>query len=487
MTLAFPMLDTAMPTPLSRQIASPDRRSAAGPTGQRAPARRWRRHHRGEGGRWVAGNKATLLENGEEFYPRVFEVIAAARSEVLVETFILFDDKVGHGLKQALLSAAANGASVDLTIDGWGSAYLPEQFSRELTEAGVRLHIFDPGKTVLTWRTNFFRRMHRKITVVDGERAFVGGINFSLDHLAEYGPQAKQDYAVELEGPIVSAIQRFAREAIRRAQPRRGWLRAVHAEVQQADSPKAGDVEAMLVTRDNHRHRTDIEAHYRAAIRLARQRVIIANAYFFPGYRLLKEMVRAARRGVDVRLLIQGQPDMPIARAAPEMLYGYLLRAGVKIYEYTERPFHGKVALVDDVWSTVGSSNLDPLSLSLNLEANVMMRDRAFNQALAERLDCLVSDRCKAVKAESLPKPGPLGMARGTIVFHFLRHFPSWAARLPSHRPSVRSIAQRSGASAGRPAGQTADQADPAAETATGPSAPPTPQPHARSTVEQTP
>jgi cardiolipin synthase len=402
-----------------------------------------RRNRGGDSGRWIAGNKATLLENGEAFYPRVFEVIAAARREVLVETFILFDDKVGHELKRVLLAAAANGASVDLTIDGWGSAYLPESFSRELTAAGVRLHVFGPGRTLFNWRTNFFRRMHRKITVVDGERAFIGGINFSLDHLAEFGPEAKQDYAVELEGPIVATLQQFARGAVRRAQPRRGWLRSIHAEVRQKGLPAVGTAEAMLVTRDNHRHRTDIEAHYRAAIRLARKRVIIANAYFFPGYRLLKEMVRAAHRGVDVRLLIQGRPDMTIAREAPALLYGYLLRAGVKIHEYTERPFHGKVALVDDVWSTVGSSNLDPLSLSLNLEANVMLRDRAFNQVLAERLDCLVSGRCRAVTADELPKPDAWGMVRSSVVFHFLRHFPRWANWLPTHRPSVQSMGAR--------------------------------------------
>ncbi len=394
---------------------------------------------RSETGRWVAGNHATLLENGEQFFPRVFEVIAAARHEVLLETFILFDDKVGHELKRVLLAAAANGASVDVTIDGWGSAFLPPAFAEELLAAGVRLHVFDPGRTILRWRTNFFRRMHRKITVVDGERAFVGGINFSLDHLAEYGAEAKQDYAIELEGPIVTTIRQFAHGALRAAQPRRGWLRSIHAQVKRRNLPAAGTAEAMLVTRDNHRHRTDIERHYRAAIRLARHRVVIANAYFFPGYRMLKELVNAARRGVEVRLVLQGRPDMPIARSAPSMLYSYLLRAGVQIHEYTERPFHGKVAIVDDIWATVGSSNLDPLSLSLNLEANVMLRDRAFNQVLAERLERLVTERCRTVAATELPAPKPWHVVRSSVVFHFLRHFPLWADWLPSHRPSLHS------------------------------------------------
>ena len=152
-------------------------------------------------GRWVEGNRFTLLENGEGFFPRVFEVIAAAEHEVLVETFILFEDKVGKELQQALLAAARRGVQVDITIDGYGSPDLSAGFISELTGAGVRVHVFDPSPRLWGYRTNVFRRMHRKIVVVDGRRAFVGGINYSADHLADFGPQAKQDYAVEVHGP----------------------------------------------------------------------------------------------------------------------------------------------------------------------------------------------------------------------------------------------------------------------------------------------
>jgi cardiolipin synthase len=396
-------------------------------------------------GRWVHGNRLRLLENGEEFYPRAFEVIAAARKEVLLETFILFDDKVGRQLNAALIQAARQGAQVDVTIDGWGSAYLPPEFVNELTEAGVRLHIFDPGHTIFSWRTNMFRRMHRKILVVDGTRAFVGGINYSADHLADFGPAAKQDYAVEIEGPIVDTIRRFARAAPRVGQPRRGWLRRRHEEAEESPLPKVGNAQVMFVTRDNRDHRTDIERHYRAAIRLARHRVTIANAYFFPGYRLLKDMRRAARRGVEVRLILQGEPDMPIVKTAASLLYDHLLRAGVKIYEYTERPLHGKVAVVDDDWSTVGSSNLDPLSLSLNLEANVMVLDRDFNRHLSERLEALIRNSCRLIEATELPHSNTWLMVRSFFVFHFLRHFPSWAGWLPRHAPKVQPVDPRSG------------------------------------------
>ena len=281
--------------------------------------------------------------------------------------------------------------------------------------------------------------MHRKIVVVDGERAFVGGINYSADHLADFGPQAKQDYAIEVEGPLVSHIHHFTRAAARNGMTSRRWLRRFALNSQLGDSPTppvAGSASAMFVTRDNRDHTNDIERHYRAAIRIARKRIVIANAYFFPGYRFLKELRRAARRGVQVDLILQGEPDMPIVKTAASMLYEHLMRAGVRIHEYCERPLHGKVAVIDDEWATVGSSNLDPLSLSLNLEANVMIRDREFNAALSQRLDHLMQHSCKEIKVGDVPF-SRFAVLRGFLVYHFLRRFPRWAASLPTHSPRV--------------------------------------------------
>jgi len=273
--------------------------------------------------------------------------------------------------------------------------------------------------------------MHRNIVVVDGSTAFVGGINFSADHLGDYGPEAKQDWAVELQGPIVDDIHRYVVAAIR---PRREDREAAAAA---STSSPAGPAEALLLVRDNHRHRADIERHYRAAIRSARKQVLIANAYFFPGYRLLRELRRAAQRGVEVHLILQGEPDMPIVKKAAELLYDHLQRDGVQVHEYCKRPLHGKVAVIDDEWSTVGSSNLDPLSLSLNLEANVVIRDRAFADCLRGRLRHLIDHECQAAR---VPRPSRWSFwpqLRSALVFHFLRRFSTWAGYLPRHAPRL--------------------------------------------------
>lgn len=385
---------------------------------------------------WVSGNRFTLLENGEEFFPRVFEVIASAEREVLLETFILYEDKVGRALHAALLQAAARGVQIDVTVDGFGSPHLSDSFVGQLIHAGVRVHVFDPVPKMFR-HLNLFRRLHRKLVVVDGRRGFIGGINFAADHLADYGPHAKQDYAVEAEGPIVARMQRFMRQAVLVGNPRRRWHLWRSPTPPLDSSPSAGDAAALFVWRDNRRHHSDIEHQYRLAMRLAQRRIVIANAYFFPGYLFLRELRRAVQRGVEVDLILQGNPDMPIVTIAASMLYPHLLRGGVRIYEFYERPLHGKVALVDEDWATVGSSNLDPLSLSLNLEANVVIRDRDFNRRLDASLQYLMQHSCKRVDVREVGCSGLWVQIRSALVFHFLRRFPAWLGWLPAHAPRL--------------------------------------------------
>jgi len=386
---------------------------------------------------WQGNNRVELLENGEEYFPRVFDAMRAAKSEILLETFIVFEDKVGAELQQILIDAARRGVRTTVSLDGFGCGELTTGYLAALSDAGVHLQMFDPAPKHLGFRTNWFRRLHRKIVVVDGLIAFIGGINFSGDHLADFGPEAKQDYAVQVQGPAVADIHHFALlQSGRPGRARFWWQRRRQRRADMAFNDHDGQVR--LVFRDNDQHHTDIEDVYLHALRQAKRRVVIANAYFFPGYRLLRELRNAARRGVEVRLILQGQPDMLVAKLAARMTYDYLLKAGVQIHEYCQRPLHGKVALVDEEWSTVGSSNLDPLSLSLNLEANVLIRDRTFNQHLFQRLEDLSHNHCKAMDPSKVPRGRIWHMTVGFLVFHFLRHFPAMAGWLPAHKPRLK-------------------------------------------------
>ncbi|EMA8651933.1 cardiolipin synthase ClsB [Cronobacter sakazakii] len=386
---------------------------------------------------WRDGNHIELLENGDQFYPAVFDAIDKARSKVILETFIWFDDNVGRQLHDVILNAAQRGVSIEVLLDGYGSPDLSDEFVGTLTSAGVMFRYYDPRPRTMGMRTNVFRRMHRKIVVIDGEVAFVGGINYSAEHMSDYGPEAKQDYAVRVEGPVVQDIYHFVLSNLGEERVSRWWQRHYQQAV---ENTTPGEAQALFVWRDNNDHRDDIERHYLKMLANAKKEVIIANAYFFPGYRLLHAMRNAARRGVKVKLIVQGEPDMPIVKVGARLLYNYLVKGGVEVYEYLRRPLHGKVALMDDHWATVGSSNLDPLSLSLNLEANLIIHDTQFNQTLRDNLTRLIHEDCKQVDESMMPKRTWWNLAKSVIVFHFLRHFPAMVGWLPAHTPKLAQV-----------------------------------------------
>jgi len=327
---------------------------------------------------FVGGNRLALLESGVTYFPALEAAIAAAEHEIFIEAYIYADDPTGRRISAALEAAARRGVAVHLLVDGFGSRHLPPLRRQSLREAGVRVQIFRPAISPLTLRRRRLRRMHRKQVSLDGRIAFVGGINITDDIDADSPAQPRFDYAVRIEGPLVGDV---------RGDMARLWVRVARTHVgarSRAIPPPppaclpAGDTSAALVVRDNVRHRTDIEEAYRAAIDAAREEILLANAYFLPGRRFRRALTDAARRGVRVVLLLQGRADHPLQRFASLALYGTLLDAGVEIYEYHKSMLHAKVAVIDFCWVTVGSSNIDPFSLLLAREANVVIEDRRF-------------------------------------------------------------------------------------------------------------
>ncbi len=218
---------------------------------------------------WRDGNRIELLENGDEFYPAVFDAIDNARSKIILETFIWFDDNVGRQLHEVILRAAQRGVSVEVLLDGYGSPDLSDEFVGTLTSAGVKFRYYDPRPRTLGMRTNVFRRMHRKIVVIDGEVAFVGGINYSAEHMSDYGPEAKQDYAVRVEGPVVQDIYQFVLRNLGEEQVSRWWQRHYQQAV---DNTMPGEAQALFIWRDNNDHRDDIERHYLKMLANAKKR-----------------------------------------------------------------------------------------------------------------------------------------------------------------------------------------------------------------------
>ncbi len=365
--------------------------------------------------RFQGGNQLELLQGGDQLFPRMCQAIAAATQEVWIATYIFHDDPAASRIADALTAAAARGVAVQVVVDGFGSiATLPRV--RKLFEgSAVQLEVFRPLDRWYAWlQPGQLRRLHQKLCVCDGATAnaaiaFVGGINLIDDrHDINHGwaDTPRLDYAVALRGPLAAAVQATARAMWARAHLLRRWreevrqlarserpmgqalalVRQLRGALQTDAAAEQQPVRAAFLVRDNLRQRRAIERSYVEAIRHAQQRVDLAVPYFYPGRMFRRALRDAAARGVQVRLLLQGKIDYRIAALAARALYAELRFRGVRIYEYTPAFLHAKVAVVDDDWATVGSSNIDPLSLLLNLEANVVVRDAGFNTALAQSL-----------------------------------------------------------------------------------------------------
>ncbi|MFT4243577.1 MAG: cardiolipin synthase ClsB [Acidovorax sp.] len=349
-------------------------------------------------------HRVRLLQGAGELFPALIEAMDAALADIQFETYIFDCTGAGASVAEALMRAARRGVRTQLVVDGVGTGPLPPEWAARLRGAGVHLRVYSPLGPLGLLLPQRWRRLHRKLCVVDGRLLFCGGINVLDDfHDPNYGVLAapRFDFAVQATGSLVTAASEtmeqlwWRMQAVRDARQRRlpqalQDLRAASAARDAAEAACAGAMRAALVLRDNVRNRSRIEKAYRRAIGAARHEVIIANAYFLPGGKLRRALVMAARRGVRVRLLLQGKYEYFMQYHAARPVYGALLEAGVEIYEYAPSFLHAKVAVIDAhgerPWATVGSSNLDPLSLLLAREANVVVEDAAFAQDLRQRL-----------------------------------------------------------------------------------------------------
>jgi cardiolipin synthase len=334
---------------------------------------------------FIPGNRVTLLRNGTQFFPALEKEIHSAQRQISLETYIYELDVIGLRITSALKDAASRGVRVCLLLDGFGCKNISEEFVEELQQAGIEVLFYRPKISPWTLKRNRLRRMHRKVTVIDGRIAFVGGINIIDDMNTPDHVPPRMDYAVRVEGPLLATINASVRRLWRRV----AWasLHRIVASRQNIAPAIAGSMRAAFVVRDNILHRHDIEDAYLAAIDGAANEIVIANAYFLPGLKFRHTLVAAARRGVRVVLLLQARVEYVLLDYASRALYDQFLAAGIEIYEYHASFMHSKVAVVDRSWATVGSSNIDPFSLLLSREANIVVDDKAFAEELRQDIE----------------------------------------------------------------------------------------------------
>ncbi len=390
------------------------------------------------------GHQIKLLQGGADFFPELIRALDAARSHIQLETYIFDFHGDGAYVAAALERAGRRGVRVWVVVDGVGTPKLKEEWRARFDLAGVEWRVYSPLGTLGLLIPSRWRRLHRKLCVVDGHVAFCGGINI-LDDL--YDPQhgtlksPRLDFAVCATGALVQQVQEATTQL--------WWRMQAVRHVRQQNFPEAfssfraaglhmpwlhdtrhahGDTlvaKAGLLLRDNLLHRGQIEKAYRRAIGLARHDIVIANAYFLPGRKLRQALVHAALRGVRVRLLLQGRYEYFMQYHAARPVYRQMLEAGVEIYEYAESFLHAKVAVIDAQhdrpWATVGSSNLDPFSLLLAREANVVVADPFFAKRLREGLEHAMSTKSQRIMPQSLLERSQFQRAMDWIAFGLMR------------------------------------------------------------------
>lgn len=369
------------------------------------------------------GHQLSLLPGGEALFAALVQAMDAARRSIHLETYIFDFQGTPLLVAEALERAARRGVMVRVVVDGIGTGQIPEAWYTRFKAAGVHCCVYSPMRSLgMLWPSGW-RRLHRKLCVVDGVLGFCGGINLLDDHLDPNMGQLTHprfDFAVRCTGPLVADMEDtmltlwWRMQAIRQAKrrefkaawetlsnrqgvgkfadwvlPRTLWAhgqRLHHPSTPSHAPPVVEDAPAALVLRDNVWHRADIEKAYLKAIGEAKHHITLANAYFIPGRKLRRALIRAAQRGVSVRVLLQGEYETFMQYHAARPVFKQLLDAGIDIRAYTPSALHAKVAVIDGQWATVGSSNLDPLSLLLAREANIVSTDTQFSQDLHQRL-----------------------------------------------------------------------------------------------------
>ena len=398
------------------------------------------------------GHQLTLLRGSTALFPALVEAIDAARTEVLLETYIFEFARSVLPIAQALADAAARGVSVCVVVDGVGTREIPSGWQQRWRTAGVQWRVFNPARGWRVLLPKRWRRLHRKLCVVDRQLAFCGGINLIDDYFdPNHGvlDEPRFDFAVCVRGPLVADVHdtmtrlwarlELAREA--RARDLAGTLQAAQAVAQAGtdmadpsiaarDGPPsslpapAPGAQAALVLRDNVRFRRRIEGSYRLAIAQAQSEILIANAYFIPGVHLQRALLRAAKRGVRITLLLQGRYEYFMPYHASRAVYGVLLNAGVEIIEYDASFLHAKVAVMDaanGAIATVGSSNLEPLSLLLAREANIFVRDDAFAAELHGHLRHAIATHGRRVDPHGHRSRAVLPRALAWVAYALMR------------------------------------------------------------------
>ena len=342
-------------------------------------------------------NSAVLLRGGKDYFEKLIAIIQTAKKHIFLQTYIYEEDQTGELIAKTLQAAADRNVLVYIIVDGYASQSLSNSFKEKFVKAGVHLKFFEP----IFKSTHFYfgRRMHQKVVIADSNRALVGGINISNKYNDMPNKSAWLDFAVYLEGDIaIELCDNFWKT----------WKGNLNDEVKNICSPletqQPFDLEKKCDVRmrvnDWVASKNQISRTYFEMLRKSKKEITILCSYFIPGKLMRNEMLKAVERGVNIKIITAGNSDVQLAKNAERWLYDWMLRNKIELYEYQKNILHGKIAVSDEEWITIGSYNINNISAYASLELNVDIKNHAFATKTKDVLENIIQKECVKITSQ---------------------------------------------------------------------------------------
>lgn len=362
-------------------------------------------------------NEIRLVHSGNDFFDTLESIIHSAKQNIHFQTYIFDYDATGIKIANALKQAASKGIQVTLVLDAFGSKSLPDHFVEDIKKAGVEFRWFAPLLSMEI--IHLGRRLHHKVVVADKETALIGGINISDKYKGNEQQLAWLDYAVLLKGTICNDADKICRHIL----DKKFKIDKLKDRIKNSMEFYKGlenDTFIKLRQNDRFRRKNEISKSYIRAIRNSQHSITLVSSYFLPGTQISYALKKAAKRGVKVNIIFSGIADVPVLGKAANHLYISFLKSGIIIYEWKKSVLHGKLALVDDEWATVGSFNLNHLSALSSIELNVDIKDKLFANELKKHLTDIVTNGCEKIDYEIYLKNNTLIKRSVNFTAYFL-------------------------------------------------------------------
>ena len=345
-------------------------------------------------------NRVTLVKGGSNYFHQAETLIDKAVQSIHLQIYIYEEDETGTRITEALLRAAKRKVEIFLVLDAYGSNQLPLELITQMESAGIHFRWFEP----LFKNKDFYlgRRMHHKILVIDGVYGLVGGLNISDRYNDLAGQPAWLDWAIYTEGEV---SQELGGRCIALWPKNKLAKSSAHTFMHwKSILPQAEECLARIRINDWVRNKNQISRSYIEMFHRASNDIIILSSYFLPGRIFRKNLTHASKRGIKIRLILGGHSDIKMAKAAELFLYPWLLRRGIEIYEYQKSILHGKIAVFDSQWVTVGSYNINNISAYASLELNVDVNNKQFGETVKSNLEGVIENECVRVTTDAYSK-----------------------------------------------------------------------------------